>query len=348
MSNHNNSSTMSDRIGGPNEGHLQFRPRYEAGRDGRKWSQRDPLLKEHPRTYPSNNDWPTQILPPGRQREEDGYMITRKQHEQRPPGRKTHNDRYGESREMYPGGNGGGDIYATDSYNRPMPTEPGKFRAGQAPRISWDENFRLQEDRGEMRSWTDEERNSGPTPHVLHVRGGDSSGSGQKRREEWGIRHDAEGCYWGRGSDYTSRGIRDTRIPQRGVEKTCQERENDEYYRYNSQWQQPPTMHHGQEYGHSGTIGAPRGISPRMMPAAPVQVSTRASMMHNPVDSEELERIKAKKDAYRKDLEAQVSTRVREAWGRTDRETERRGRGGGRARERPEGLCQIFEWTAIG
>ena len=36
-------------------------------------------------------------------------------------------------------------------------------------------------------------------------------------------------------------------------------------------------------------------------------VSTRASTMHNPVDHEELEKIKAKKDAYRRDLEAQVT-----------------------------------------
>ena len=37
-------------------------------------------------------------------------------------------------------------------------------------------------------------------------------------------------------------------------------------------------------------------------------VSTKASTMHNPVDPEELARIKAKKDSYRRDLEIQVTT----------------------------------------
>ncbi len=36
-------------------------------------------------------------------------------------------------------------------------------------------------------------------------------------------------------------------------------------------------------------------------------VSTKASTMHNPVDPEELARIKAKKDSYRRDLETQVT-----------------------------------------
>lgn len=34
--------------------------------------------------------------------------------------------------------------------------------------------------------------------------------------------------------------------------------------------------------------------------------ATRASTMHNPIDVEELARIRSKKDAYRRDLEAQV------------------------------------------
>lgn len=38
--------------------------------------------------------------------------------------------------------------------------------------------------------------------------------------------------------------------------------------------------------------------------------STKASTMHNPVDPEELARIQAKKESYRRDLEAQVKKRV--------------------------------------
>ncbi|CAM9788995.1 unnamed protein product, partial [Ectocarpus sp. 13 AM-2016] len=35
--------------------------------------------------------------------------------------------------------------------------------------------------------------------------------------------------------------------------------------------------------------------------------STKASKMHNPVDAEELARIQAKKESYRRDLEAQMA-----------------------------------------
>ncbi|CAM9966762.1 unnamed protein product, partial [Hapterophycus canaliculatus] len=40
-------------------------------------------------------------------------------------------------------------------------------------------------------------------------------------------------------------------------------------------------------------------------------VSTKASTMHNPIDPEELARIQAKKDSYRRDLEAQMAEHKR-------------------------------------
>lgn len=55
------------------------------------------------------------------------------------------------------------------------------------------------------------------------------------------------------------------------------------------------------------TGGGGEGSSPVTMHAASfVGASTRASNMHNPKNSEELASIRAKKESYRKDLEAQV------------------------------------------
>lgn len=60
-----------------------------------------------------------------------------------------------------------------------------------------------------------------------------------------------------------------------------------------------------QEYRYSGP-GAPPGEVPVAGVGVGV-VSTKASTMHNPVDPEELARIQAKKDSYRRDLETQVT-----------------------------------------
>lgn len=61
----------------------------------------------------------------------------------------------------------------------------------------------------------------------------------------------------------------------------------------------------GHDYGHADMVGA--GSVPS--PSVPTVRVPRASTMHNPVDVGELAKIKAKKDAYRRDLEAQVSVR---------------------------------------
>lgn len=75
-----------------------------------------------------------------------------------------------------------------------------------------------------------------------------------------------------------------------------------------------PRVHHGgQQWEHGGPQEyRPSGpeVSPGGAPAVEVGVgvvSTKASTMHNPVDPEELARIQAKKDAYRRDLETQVT-----------------------------------------
>lgn len=61
-----------------------------------------------------------------------------------------------------------------------------------------------------------------------------------------------------------------------------------------------------QEYRYSGP-DSPTGGSPAVgVGVGAAVVSTKASTMHNPVDPEELARIQAKKDAYRRDLETQV------------------------------------------
>lgn len=84
-------------------------------------------------------------------------------------------------------------------------------------------------------------------------------------------------------------------------------------YQYHQQQQ-----HHREQQGYvyaggfmgGGVSGGDRAVlhaSIAATAAAKAGVSTRASTMHNPVDHEELERIKAKKDAYRRDLEAQVT-----------------------------------------
>lgn len=63
----------------------------------------------------------------------------------------------------------------------------------------------------------------------------------------------------------------------------------------------------GHRHGYSGSTGFPGEGRSNGLGVGPVGKGfTRASTMHNPVDLEELASIKAKKDAYRRDLEEQV------------------------------------------
>lgn len=84
-----------------------------------------------------------------------------------------------------------------------------------------------------------------------------------------------------------------------------------EYSSSRNQFDQQWEARGQQEYRYSGP-GAQPGGSPVAVDGAGggvgvAVVSTKASTMHNPVDPGEMAKIQAKKDSYRRDLEAQVS-----------------------------------------
>lgn len=191
----------------------------------------------------------------------------------------------------------------------------------------WEGNGRshVPEGRREMMpSWADGGGGGGdvgPSYHGTHnTRDGAYLGSERGVRDDQGVRYDTMG-----GDDV--RGATTMTMTQRGeggggyYQQQHQQHQHQHRHRDPQRQGSPPSnsSHHHhhhhreqEEYGYAGSLGAPGGAVPlhRAVPvaatAANTGVSRRASSMHNPVDHEELARIQAKKDAYRRDLEAQV------------------------------------------
>ena len=145
-------------------------------------------------------------------------------------------------------------------------------------------------------------RTSGlPSPRraiIEHSRDGGWDGGreyGEERREDWGIARQehrpltkalvggADGRAWreGDGRDYS----------------------NSSRNQSDQQWERRVQ----QQHRYSGLGDPPGGGPVAGVGAGAGMVSTKASNMHNPVDPEELAKIQAKKDSYRRDLEAQVT-----------------------------------------
>lgn len=131
--------------------------------------------------------------------------------------------------------------------------------------------------------------------------------NGERRGERWGT----SGPYPERGGGYPSSR---SRLPEFGGKNTRQESWDITNPSvgggYNRDVHPGPIRDHReqQDRRYFGPRGPPGG-APAVGGGVGVR-STKASTMHNPVDPEELARIQAKKESYRRDLEAQVKKRV--------------------------------------
>lgn len=163
------------------------------------------------------------------------------------------------------------------------------------------------ENEGRKGGWVDNKSKAYGVPPPQHLCTG---GSGEERRgQSWGTRGPltaGRSGYPGRAPEHWSyarqEGANAPRYPAReasdGVWRGGGRGSDDRGTRTG-----PPREHCGQQqYRHSGP-GGPPGGAPTV---GNELVSTKASTMHNPVDLGELARIQAKKDSYRRDLEAQV------------------------------------------
>lgn len=110
-----------------------------------------------------------------------------------------------------------------------------------------------------------------------------------------------------------SRGPGVRHVPRKGFDGQFSEEGNPSA----CSWSQEDTSDHAdaahtvaatRQEDHGGRLYQTDDTFPSSLPTVG---ANRASMMHNPVDAEEFARVKAKKDAYRRDLEAQVRTEQR-------------------------------------
>lgn len=281
-----------DRGSGKSDSHesryLQPGPRRQVGGDTRGWTQhrhhQQPQLLERKclREQPSENRaWPAS--------QDDGrglYGGGKQQHSQHPPVPEIHYAAYGGySTHQHAGG-------GEDELRYPLEGERGAEWPGEGstsdlppPRRTHTNNTR--DGGGDGGHGYGEEnredwRLAGPTP--------ENGGNAVRQEHRTPTKPSGGGVVdgaWreGGGGDYTSRNHFDQQAERRGQ----------------------------QEYRNSGP-----GPPPSDVPVAAVGVgvgvgvvSTKASTMHNPVDPEELAKIQAKKDSYRRDLEAQVTERER-------------------------------------
>ena len=258
----------------------------------------------------------------------------------------TQYDAYGANqRARNGGGDGGGfneaagrrETFAAGRNERPMSgrleqSRRGGEGAGTPGAQQWEENRRphVSEGRREMMpSWADGGGRShvGPSYHETHnnTRNRTFLGSETGLREDLGVRYGPMGGDGVRGASTTT--TTTTTTAERG-ERRGGNYQQQQQHRHRSPQREgsPPSSssrhHHRreqQEYGYTRSVGAPGGavVLHHTVPAAAAAnagVSTRASTMHNPVDHEELARIRAKKDAYRRDLGAQVCNEKVRLW----------------------------------
>lgn len=146
-------------------------------------------------------------------------------------------------------------------------------------------------------------------------------GHGQvEQRGNWGMGGPKSG-----GREFLSAGTRASGRDRNTWQKSHNLAEPSRSYAADGGWRKKnvdlyPRVHHDgqplehgglQEYRRLGPV-APPGGAPGVGVGVGIGarvVSTKASTMHNPVEPEELARLQAKKDAYRKDLETQVIDR---------------------------------------
>lgn len=290
--NNDNSSEIYDRGSGPHGSrHLQPDPRHQAGGDTRGWShnlkqQYQPLdrryLREHP---PKNGSWPSS-QDQGRGMHAGGDQ----QHSQYPPVPDTRHKVYGGNSNQH---------RASGGYNGL--THPMEGQRGS----------RWISDEGSISSLP-------PPPQGDFVSGsqdygwGDERGMGEKRGS-WGT----NGPSLARGFEAATSRISDrgSNTWQGGQSVAVNSRTNvDGGWRKTDGGGYPRVHRDGQPWEHGGPPEY-RHLGPEVPPGgAPAVgvgvgagvVCTKASTMHNPVDPEELARIQAKKNAYRRDLETQV------------------------------------------
>lgn len=293
-------SQYSNRGAGPDhqrDTQLQSGPRRSPSSDPRGWSRQQLHMEEHTRektsrTLPKEDqhrEWRggyIQAAPPERRRQRPAV----------PDGAHDRGDwgGYTSGYSVANAGVGGREMYAFERDSRSMPTgleqsEP--MARSRKPR----EDITHRREGGPQRSWVDD-NDTEPTPHGTYTRR--SSGPGRSEKKSM----------WGRqfGGEEHSLGYRtqeDYNVGAGDVERAWRGGGGGEYR--GSQLEHPAGGGQGRGYEYSEPANGPGGASQRTVPAT--GGSTRASFMHNPVDPEELARAKAKKDAYRRDLEAQVT-----------------------------------------
>eukprot|EP00752_Nemacystus_decipiens_P012874 g11397.t2 len=186
--------------------------------------------------------------------------------------------------------------------------------------------------RARLRSAHHNKRSSDHPGNGLYDRGSRNSGSHESRDDEWdgGRRRYVEGRRegWRLGYPTPEAGGDAARQEHRSPTKTSasgavgggwREEDGGDYSSGRNHNDQQWERRGEHEYRYSGP-GAPPGGVPTAGLGVGARagagagagvgvgvVSTKASNMHNPVDSEELAKIQAKKDSYRRDLEAQMA-----------------------------------------
>lgn len=316
-SGNSNRSALCGQIYGIHEASSQVDPQCQADGNIQRWSQQKPLLSESSREDQSSSNFQAEAQGWGKHGGEGRVGRTLDRRYQYGPllqVPESHGNAFDENRRYFTGGYGiagrGGETYAMGRDSSIISIEPDRSHRWDPPKAPpWEENARRRDDRQEMRSWADEKGVIRSTMKGNHVGHRDSWGNGGERRDKLAEIYGAEGGYQGVGLDPTRQEICDVRAPNSYFDSVRQRGEGGVYPdRRSQQWGQAPIVHHVQGHESAGFVQTLAGTSPRMVPA---RLSTRTSTMHNPIDSEELMRIKAKKDAYRRDLEAQVSTRKR-------------------------------------
>ncbi|CAM9375784.1 unnamed protein product [Ectocarpus fasciculatus] len=212
---------------------------------------------------------PYGILPPSQAQSQRRYEGGEHQHSRQPPLPGNHYDAYGSNPKGYPSRGGYDELeYPTGRQGNPRWVADGSPTSGlPPPRRDFGDN-------------------------------------GERRAERWGT----SGSYPERGGGYPGNRSRLPEFRGNNARQESWDITNPAVGReYNRDVHPGPIWDHReqQEHRYSGPRGPPSG-APAVGGGGGVR-STKASTMHNPVDPDELARIQAKKESYRRDLEAQMA-----------------------------------------